>query len=370
MDRAQELACKHARVRDYLDAHDLDVVALSRRGNFSWYTGGARNYVNAAAEVGNSTLLIDRQGAAVLTTNIEATRLAAEELAQTGIEVVSYPYHDAAARSAALARACGGARAAADAAPPWMDLPLLDDDFTRLRWTLTPAEIARYRALAADVVAAVEATARAAAPGQTEHALAAALAGRLRAAGALPWVLLVAADDRIARHRHPLPAGRAVTKRAMLVCCAERGGLIAACTRLVSFEAVGEGLAARHRAVVTVDAALIAATRPGATLGAIFAEAQEAYRTVGFADEWRRHHQGGSCGYAPREVIATGGERTAALADQAFAWNPSIAGTKSEDTILCTDAGPQPLAAATDWPTIAAEWKGLTLRRPDILELR
>jgi len=119
--------------------------------------------------------------------------------------------------------------------------------------------------------------------------------------------------------------------------------------------------------VCTVDAALIAATRPGVTLGAIFAEAQAAYQAVGFADQWRFHHQGGSCGYLPREVKAAPGEPTVALADQAFAWNPTIAGTKSEDTILCRESGGELLAEPTDWPTISTEWKGRTFRRPDIL---
>jgi antitoxin VapB len=205
--------------------------------------------------------------------------------------------------------------------------------------------------------------------GQTEDDLAALAAHELRQRGLVPWVLLVAADERIRRHRHPLPAGRHVERYFMLVTCAERGGLIAACSRLAHFGKVPADLAARHRAVCTVDAALIAATRPGAGFGTIFAEAQAAYAAVGFADEWRNHHQGGSTGYLPREVKAAPGESTAALADQAFAWNPSIAGTKSEDTVLCRASGPELMTPPTDWPTVRAEWKGFTMERPAILEI-
>ena len=153
----------------------------------------------------------------------------------------------------------------------------------------------------------------------------------------------------------------------MLVATAERGGLIAAVTRLVSAVRLPEELAARHRAVATVDAALIGATRMGSTLGEIFAAGQRAYEHVGHADQWRLHHQGGSIGYQGREVKAAPGSRMPVLADQAFAWNPSITGTKCEDTILCRTDGVEILSATGEWPTIDASWDGQTFARPDIL---
>jgi len=217
-------------------------------------------------------------------------------------------------------------------------------------------------------VAAIESVARRAEPGQTEDDLAAMLSHDLRRRGCLPWVLLVAADERIERHRHPLPTAKPVKRYFMLVIGAERGGLVAAYSRLAHFGKVPAELARKHEAVCTVDAALIAATRPGAVFADIFAEAQAAYAAVGFPDEWRMHHQGGSTGYLPREVKAAPGEKTAALADQAFAWNPSITGTKSEDTILCRAAGPELVAPPGDWPTLRAEWKGFAVNRPVILE--
>ena len=102
-------------------------------------------------------------------------------------------------------------------------------------------------------------------------------------------------------------------------------------------------------------------------MGDIYAEGQKAYASVGFKDEWRLHHQGGSCGYLPRDVFASPGEPVAALADQAFAWNPSITGTKSEDTILCRQDGPEVMGMSDNWPRINVQWNGKKLARPDIL---
>jgi Xaa-Pro aminopeptidase len=368
MSQIEERKAKHQRVREYLQSHGLDAVLLSRRCNYSWFTCGGRNYVNTADEVGNSWLLVGREGAWVLTTNVEATRLRAEEFAGADVEVIEFPYFDEAARSAAFAKALAGRRVATDACPPWLSLPALESDFDRLRWTLTPQEVARYRALCRDAAAAVETAARQVRPGQTEDQAAGVLAGLVYSTGCLPCVLLVAGDERVVKFRHPLPTRQAIRRYFMLVVCAERDGLVAACTRLASFGRPGEDLVARHRAVATVDAAMILATRPGTTLGAVYDEGRRAYAAVGYPEEWRLHHQGGSCGYLPREIIAGPGMNVPVLADQAFAWNPSITGTKSEDTILCTAAGPEVLAGKTDWPTLEVQWQGKTIRRPAILE--
>ncbi|MGC9453950.1 MAG: M24 family metallopeptidase [Phycisphaerae bacterium] len=369
MNVREELSIKHARVAAYLREHDLDAVLLSRRCNFSWYTCGAHNYVSTGCDVGNSHLLVTADSAEVLTNNIEATRLSNEELPATGIEVRSFAYFDAEARQKLFEAALGSLRVAADASVAGLDLPPLEADFDRLRWTLTAREIDRYRELCQDTAAAVEAVAQSAEPGQTENELAGLLACSLRSAGCTPWVLLVGGDERARRLRHPLATDAKVKEYFMLVAGAERHGLVAASTRVACFRKVPGDLAEKHRAAVTVDAALTGATRPGAPLGEIFDVACEAYREVGFGDEWRMHHQGGSIGYLPREVKAAPGEDTAVLEDQAFAWNPSIAGTKSEVTVLCRGDQTVPLEGPTDWPSVTGQWKGFKVRRPGILAI-
>jgi Xaa-Pro aminopeptidase len=250
-----------------------------------------------------------------------------------------------------------------------LDLEPLPADFDRLRWQLSPDEIERYRRVCADVAESVESAARSAVPGATEAELAGRLAMELRSRSCAAWVLLVGCDQRIALHRHPLPTGKRLQRYAMLVTTAERGGLLAAVSRLVAFGRIPAELARRHQAVVTVDAALIAATRPEATLGEIFDVARRAYAEVGFPDQWRHHHQGGSIGYLPREVKAGPDCPVRALDRQAFAWNPSIAGTKSEDTILCRPGGCEVLTHTGQWPCVTGTWQGRSFPRPDILVL-
>ena len=57
-----------------------------------------------------------------------------------------------------------------------------------------------------------------------------------------------------------------------------------------------------------------------------------------------------------------------ARANQAFAWNPSIVGIKSEDTVLCTAEGVEVLTAhSAEWPTVVGKFDGKELARADVL---
>jgi len=66
--------------------------------------------------------------------------------------------------------------------------------------------------------------------------------------------------------------------------------------------------------------------------------------------------RGGPMGYEGRDFKATPTETREVVEDQAVGWNPSIAGTKSEDTILSSG---EVLTLTKDWP--------LRGGRPDIL---
>ena len=150
--------------------------------------------------------------------------------------------------------------------------------------------------------------------------------------------------------------------------CIERHGLICSVTRLVSFSPLPDELRRRHEGVCSVDAAAAHATRVGRPLHDVFADIVDAYARAGFPDEWRHHHQGGSTGYQPRDVIATPSAASIVQPDQAFAWNPSIAGTKSEDTLLATADGFRWITVpGPDWPTRPVQIDGRTLHRPEIL---
>jgi len=246
-------------------------------------------------------------------------------------------------------------------------------DASRLRQPLTDGDRKRYRRLGETVAATVEAVCRDLSPGTTERAAAADLRGRLAAAGIETPVALVGGARRARRYRHYAPTDETLGAYALVSVTARRAGLYASCTRTVAFDPPA-WLAQRHLAAARVEATALAATRrvgrEGGTAGDVFAAIQAAYATLGHQEEWREHHQGGAAGYAGREWIATPDHGAPVELPMAYAWNPTVEGAKSEDTVLVTAEGVDPLTATGEWPTLEAEAIDgtATLERPAILE--
>jgi antitoxin VapB len=367
MTKQEEFAAKLERVRHFAKHNNLDGVVLSRADNFAWLGCGANSLVNNASETGVATFVVGEDTVTLLANNIEIERIPAEELHELeAFSTQSFPWHDPTARTGIIQRLTAGGRFAADDAS--VGLPDLPAAFNRLRFALTEAEIERYARLGRDASAAMEDAARALAPGMGERDGAALVQMECQRRGIMPVVLLVAADERIRKWRHPIVKDARINRQVMLVICGRRQGLIAVLTRIVHFGEPSEDLKRRHEAVCEVDAAMMAATKPGVRAADVLAVARRAYAENGFADEWQFHHQGGAVGYRPREYIANPLCEEVVQDRQAFAWNPSICGTKSEDTMLATAAGPKLITEPSPgWPALAVERDGLTLRRAQML---
>ena len=369
-----ELSAKQSRLAEFLARHRLDGVLLGRRNNFAWITCGKDNRIANFSPVGVASILATADSRVCLTNSIESPRFAGEELAGTGIKVVDWPWYDNSAAQKVLKEAIGGRRIAADVSDMGefdhhaAGLTRLPDDFAELRWSLTPAEIVRYREGAARTATAIESACRRVAQHMTEHEISGLLDDEVHKQGLNPVVNLIASDERIENYRHPIAVNKKIQRCVMLVICSEFGGLITSVTRFVSFVPLTAEQQRKQQAVVTVDAAVNFSTKPGRTLGEMFKVIQKAYADVGYPDQWKLHHQGGSAGYNGREAFAEPHSRITVRENQAFAWNPSITGVKSEDTILVTTDGIEFLSGPTkDWPTVPAVFDGEAVPRAGIL---
>jgi antitoxin VapB len=221
-------------------------------------------------------------------------------------------------------------------------------EVAELRRTLDPDAIELLRGVGRDTTEALAEAAAVVAPGLNELELAGEIAAACRRRGLTAPVLLAAADDRIASHRHALPFGATVERRAMLVVSAERGGLYANLTRFVELEEPEPELARRIVAAEEILSRMrTEATQPASTLADAFEACRGYYRDAGYPDEIRLHHQGGLTGYASRELIATPETEHRIAVGQAFAWNPSITGAKAEETFVLTESGPEVVAGAS-----------------------
>jgi len=354
----QEVKQKLGRIRDLLKKKKLDGILITQQKNFSWLTSG-RGFVNQATERAVSTILITNGEARMIVNNIEAARLIEEETQAEFDHVESFPWYEPTQLNELIMKRTSGAHVAWDTD--------LEADFISLRTTLTEKEEQRIRLLAVDTAEAIEQTAREIQIGETEMKMAARLAANCISKGIEPIVNLVATDQRVFIRRHPLPTFKTLEKYAMLVIGGRRQGQIVSATRSIHFGEPPSNLLSRQQAVATVDAAMIAQTIPGARFTDLFTQMKEAYSIVGYADEWRHHHQGGLSGYVSREQILHIESKTEVKVGQVYAWNPSISGVKSEDTILVSEQGQEILSLTNQYPTIEVEWNGQKWKRPGIL---
>lgn len=236
-----------------------------------------------------------------------------------------------------------------------------------LRRTLMTEEVERYRILAQDTAFAVESACRSIKRHDSELDLTARVAELCLSKGILPVVNLAAADERIARFRHPLPTANRVDRTMLVALTARRHGLHASLTRTMCFGKPDPEQEHRHRTCARIDGRMIQVSTPGRSLGAVLAAGIEQYPAQGYRDDWQHHHQGGLTGYAGREILANPGSEYLLKEGQALAWNPSVAGAKSEDTILIGESDAEILTATGHWPEIEVEVEGIIVKRPGLL---
>ena len=336
-----------------LAAEGLGGVLLGAQHNFAWLTAGGTSVVDTSREAGACALLVCGDGRRfVLASRIEMPRLLAEEITGEEFEPVEFAWEEEkssptflAERAQALLNA--GGDLGSDLALPG-GARVVEGAVARCRYRLTESEVE---------------------PGETEKEVARRAADALAARDIRSVVTLVAADERLEKFRHPVPTVRRWERVLMVVVCARRAGLIASLTRIVCAGAAPEGLRRRTAAAARVNARLLAATRPGATGSELYDAAARAYAEEGFAGEERLHHQGGAAGYRTRDWVAHPASAESVLENQAFAWNPSITGTKVEETCVATATGVEVLTTTPGWPQIPVSVEGREYLSPDVLSL-
>ena len=366
-----------ALLQTWLQDNNYDGILLSRVDNYAMATGGKQNYINTYGDIGANSFFVSRDGKGYFVGNkIEAPRQQAEELAELDCDHLVHNWFES-SPAEIVSKHFSGNLVSDDGTLG----PNVNGQLAGLRSLLTPAELEKYRHLGALTAHAMTETIQNIQAGMTEADIAAQLVHEGRKRQCHVPVALVAADDRIAQFRHPLPtvaplvAGhlteKTVQNYVMVVGCFMREGLVVSLTRFAQVDTLPDGISDAMNRIAAVDTEMMEASRPGRTLGDVFEVCTNAYTRYGFPqDEWHNHHQGGPTGYAGRtdrgrpcnpfpvldtlydtKVSNILGESTQFSA--AFAWNPSAVGVKSEDTFILLPDGSQEIITPTPkLPTI------------------
>jgi len=363
---SDEIKEKERRVREFLRSKNLKALLLKRQANFSWMTCGGLNLVGITTEFGATSLLITEDSKYVLSNNIESPRMIDEErLEKQGFIVKTFPWYED--QEVPMVREILGENPYGSDVP-FQSAMVVAEDVARLRYSLTSEEQERYRWLGEKVSLALEKTLVKTKKGETESEVVGRLCNELWKDRIDPITLMSAADDRVSRFRHPIPTEKKIKKYLMVSVNARKWGLIVSLTRFVYFGKLPKALKKKYEANVFIDCTLMAHTRPGVPARDVLQKGIDAYREKEYPEEWKLHHQGGSIGYTGRDYRVSFKTPDLIQENQAFTWNPSITGTKSEDTILATSKGLEMITRPIRYPTLSLKVENISFIRPAILE--
>jgi Xaa-Pro aminopeptidase len=357
---SDELTAKLATIRAALAGTSAVAARLRGVDWFAWATCGGSNVVILTTEAGVAEVLVTADRALILTDEIEAGRLAAEEI-PPGYEIWAGPWNDPVARQTFVDGIVRGGPIISDR--PWSaELPL-PAPLVAAKRRLLPEELGRYRTLGREAAEAMSEVLRRARPEWTEWELAGAGAEALWRRGIEPTLTLVGGERRLPVFRHATATRDPLGARAMLVFCGRRHGLYANLTRFVYFREPDAREEELIEHVARVEAVTFAVSKPGVTAGAVYDMIARSYAELGHPGAEMLHHQGGTTGYLSREAFALPGLNLTIEANTALAWNPSLPGAKIEDTVVTTDAGIEILTIDPSWPSVEVDGRP----RPDVL---
>jgi Xaa-Pro dipeptidase len=358
----KEIEIKWERLKRFFKEKELDGFLINKVSNFAWFTGGKINYVGLHTEIGVCKLLITENKIYYLTNNIEYPRISEEELKSSGFEPVIENWYEEKFVDRIRKLGCKLVGSDIEYFPSFIQF-----NIEELHFPLLPEEIERYKEFAKEASEIMTEVCKEIKSGEKEIEIAGKLSERLWSRNIVPVVLLIASDERIEKYRHPVPTEKKIERYVMVVLCARKYGLIVSLTRLVHFGKLSDELKKKHISVCKVDASFIKNTKKGTKISDVFEKGIKVYEDEGYPEEWKKHHQGGPTGYLTRYFRATKYTYELITENQAFAWNPSITGTKSEDTIITKENGQLIITEDKNWPMIKVEIEGEEILRPDIL---
>lgn len=325
--------------------------------NFAWLTSG-RAFVNIADEAASGRILITQKDVYLVATNNEVPRLTDEELYGLNLKIIEYPWYSALKDEFLKTEKINN---------PLISDRELEPEISILRKRLSNREVQLIKLLGKKSAEIVEYCCKNVNVDDKECEIAGRLSNSFWAAGMEPLVMNIAADERAFKYRHPIPTDNKLKEHLAISICSKKWGLDVTLSRIVHFGSLSDDLRKKHDAAVKIDAFAISETLSGVRVNTIFNKMLEMYKEVGFSSEWKMHPVGGLIGYKPREYNAAEESDYLLEVNQAFSWNPTIAGTKSEDTIVINEKGNEIITGTDSYPFIDVKIGDKIIKRPDIL---
>lgn len=348
---------KMTRLRKLLTTRKVDGVVLSTQRNLQWITAGGRGSDVRTQRESSVKLLITLDRLYCIGDNVYGPRIMDEELSGLGYEWVRYPW--TATEKDALQPLLRDKRILWDSpavAQEYGAAPSSLVNLSDLYFPLTPGEIKKVRWLGHKVSETVEKVAAQVQPGMLDRDVQYLLERELAYWDIVPAVALASGDDRTRTYARPQAVGNVVKRYVGMDVYATRWGLGVELSRRLHFGEPVPELAKAWKDAPRINAAMVAASHAGATLGDVLEVADKAYRHAGYPDEWKLRSQGGLLLSPDGQNIALPKDKTRIQAGMLLTWYPMAGGARFEDTYLVKpDGSLENLTAPISWPTVSAK---------------
>ena len=369
--RKAEIDEKVVKLRQSMKDKGFDAMLINKSEHFAWITAGGSNIVTRFVENGVCNILVTMDKLFYICNNIEALRMVEEEyLDQLGFEPRLMLWYENRTMEF-VSEIVGSGKLASDLSIP--GAADANDILLHHERVLCKNEIARYLHLGKVFSEVIESYMQTIRPGDTEIAIAGQLGAKMWENGLEPVLFLIAADERIYKHRHPIPTDKPVEKFLMICCNARYKGLITKITRMMHFGKASPELLEQYRQTIEIENACAAITRPGVDDIEILNLCKKMYADFGYPDMWKEHHQGGPQSYTNGFYLISDNRHEVIRLHQPYGYNPSIAGaitgTKTEDGFIVMEDGPLFITYPVSFPAIRSSINGKEYVRPGILEI-
>ncbi len=360
--RRADTDAKQATLARIFQELECEAVMLFMPAHVAWFTGGmtTRGLIADGERPGVYTNGRQRW---LVCGNSDSHRLFDEELDGLGFMLKEWQW--AVGRAALLGDLVAGKKVASDR--PFPGLPLVNDKLRPELRPLMATDRANAVALGAAVAHALEATARAIRPGETEAGAAGQLANRIVRKGAEPVALSVVADDRGRVFRRAGFTDAPIRTACHLQLTATRNGLSVTAGRTVWFGEPDAERKAAFDAAVRVSAVYRAASTPGQSVVAAVDSAVHLLRDGPFEHEWRLSQPGFGAGWFAADELRKAGVDEKFAAGQPLTWQARVGGAAVVDTMLVSDAGGVSVTPGEHWPLRRVVLNGTTFDIPDAL---
>lgn len=356
MTSFRDFSDKVEEIRQIIRDKKADALIINSQANFSYVTRG-RGFIGLASIASCCSLILTMDEVYIVSDNIESNRLIVDQIGQDKfVKVLDYPWNNPQQKDELFYSILGS------------KIVLSEDDVAKelfmLRTVFSDSDIEDYKRLCAESAIILEKICKNdIVKGMSEYELAGVISKKLWEENIEPITILIGFDERAFKFRHPVMAGAQLENYALIAICARRNGLIASLTRNILVE-TDEELLEKHKKCAYVDAVFTHSIKAGNNIRNLYKEASRAYKKVGYEGEQNYHHQGGLTGFVPRELKADDNSDHIIRNNEAFAFNPSLQGAKTEDTILLTKDGVEVMTYTGSYTYVDIEIDGIVYQKP------